>query len=197
MVLQDRLYLKVILAGEAGVGKTSLRCSYLGKGFKAQHLSTIGADFATLTKQLKDIRVQFQIWDLAGQDFFENVRNLYYRGSLGALMVFDVTDTSSLEALNNWVSELEKGTDRGIVPFVLLGNKIDLLDEKELEQIRKLAEKFVAKFNKKYSSKGFNITYFETSAKTGENVHLAFEELGNAIIQYLELRKKMRGETDG
>ncbi len=192
MSLQDRVYLKIILAGEAGVGKTSLRRSYLGTSFQTQHLSTIGADFASLKTNLNDIKVQYQIWDLAGQDIFKGVRSLYYAGSLGALMVFDVTDPLSLTALDKWIIELEQGTGRGIVPFILLGNKIDLLDEDELKSIKEKANNFITKHNKKYSSKGFKINYFETSAKTGENVDTAFNMLGQSIISYLEFRKKRR-----
>ncbi|GAH18843.1 unnamed protein product [marine sediment metagenome] len=123
----QKLFLKVILAGEAEVGKTSLRRSYLGEGFVKNHLQTIGADFASLSKTIKDYNVLFQIWDVAGQDIFENVRMLYYKGTLGALMVFDATKIVTFRALNRWIEELEKGTERGIVPFFILGNKMDLV----------------------------------------------------------------------
>jgi len=136
--------------------------------------------------------VNFQIWDLAGQDIFESMRNLYYKGRLGALMVFDVTDISSLDALTNWISELEKNSGRGIVPFSILGNKIDLLDEEELEKIRKKVNLILNKYNKKFVSKGFSINYFVTSAKTGHNVKLAFNNLGESIFNYLDFRRKKR-----
>jgi len=195
MSLDNKLYFKVVLAGEAGVGKTSLRRSYLGVGFQTQHLSTIGADFASYSTKINEQRVNFQIWDLAGQDIFESMRNLYYKGSLGALMVFDVTDISSLEALNNWIIELEKNSGRGIVPFSILGNKVDLLDEEELNKIRKNVNSVLKKYNKKFVSKGFSINYFETSAKTGHNVKIAFNNLGESIFNYLEFRRKKREES--
>jgi len=165
----------------------------LGKAFTTQHISTIGADFSTLSKNIGEIPVQFQIWDVAGQDIFENVRLLYYKGALGALMVYDVTDISSLEALLTWVEELEKGSGRGIVPFMILGNKIDLLDDTELLEAKNQVRKILTKLNRKYASKGFHIEYCETSAKTGENVQKAFESLGNKIIDFVEHRKSMRG----
>ncbi|TFG09832.1 GTP-binding protein, partial [Candidatus Heimdallarchaeota archaeon] len=125
MSYREKLFLKVILAGEAGVGKTSLRRSYLGEGFVTEHLQTIGADFASLTKKILDYPVLFQIWDIAGQDVFENVRMMYYKGALGALMVFDAKSLSTLKVLDKWIKELEKGTERGVVPFVIIGNKMD------------------------------------------------------------------------
>ncbi|MCG3217218.1 MAG: GTP-binding protein [Candidatus Heimdallarchaeota archaeon] len=190
-----KLFLKVILAGEAAVGKTSLRRSYIGESFITNHLETIGADFASMPKEIKDLSVLFQIWDIAGQDVFEKVRMMYYRGSMGALMVFDATKTSTLKSLDGWIKELEEGSERGIVPFSILGNKMDLITKAKREKLRIQVKKYVTALNKKYSSKGFKVEYFETSAKTGENVHSAFENLGSKIIDYILLRKEKRGKT--
>ncbi|MHA2358044.1 MAG: Rab family GTPase [Candidatus Heimdallarchaeaceae archaeon] len=189
----QKLFLKVILAGEAAVGKTSLRRSYLGEGFITNHLETIGADFASLPKEIQDYSVLFQIWDIAGQEIFEKVRTMYYRGTLGALLVFDAKKFSTLKTLDRWVSELEQGTERGIVPFYILGNKMDLLSKAKRETVRERATAYVKELNKKYSSKGFKVKYIETSAKTGENVQTAFENLGSDIISYIKFRKEQRG----
>ena len=189
---REKLFLKVILTGEAGVGKTSLRRSYLGESFITEHLQTIGADFASLTKKVQDYSVLFQIWDIAGQDIFEKVRMMYYKGALGALMVFDAKKISTFKALEKWVKELEKGTERGIVPFLILGNKMDLIKTNTREKIRAQVKTFINELNKKYSDKGFKVDYFETSAKTNENVILAFESLGSKIVDYIEFRKERR-----
>jgi len=190
----QKLFLKVILAGEAEVGKTSLRHSYLGEGFVKNHLQTIGADFASLSKTVKDYNVLFQIWDVAGQDIFENVRMMYYKGTLGALMVFDATKIATFRALDRWIKELENGTERGIVPFFILGNKMDLVTSTKKAKLNTEVTKYITQLNKKYSDKGFIVEYIETSAKTGENVHSAFEQLGVKIIDYIQYRKKMRGK---
>ena len=189
---REKLFLKVILAGEAGVGKTSLRRSYLGEGFVTEHLQTIGADFASLTKKIQDYSVLFQIWDIAGQDVFENVRMMYYKGSLGALMVFDAKKLSSLKVLDKWIKELEKGTERGVVPFIIIGNKMDLITEPTRKKIRTQVNTLIQSLNSKYSDKGFTIDYFETSAKMNENVSDAFESLGLKIIDYINYRKEQR-----
>lgn len=191
----QKLYLKVILAGEGAVGKTSLRRSYLGESFITNHLETIGADFASLPKTVNNISILYQIWDIAGQDIFEKVRMMYYRGALGALMVFDATKITTLKKLEKWVKELEKGTERGIVPFFILGNKMDLISKSRRESVSERVMKFIEELNSSYGSKGFKVKYFETSAKTGENVQNAFEELGTEIINYLQYRKDMRGKT--
>ena len=83
--------MKIILAGDGAVGKTSLREQYLGRGFTGQYLQTIGADFALKTDTVAGENVKYQIWDLAGQPRFKTVRSVYYIGAVGALLVFDIT----------------------------------------------------------------------------------------------------------
>ncbi|MFW9994407.1 MAG: Rab family GTPase [Candidatus Odinarchaeota archaeon] len=183
------LLVKICLLGEAAVGKTSLRRSFLGERFDTSYLITIGADFAVKTVQRKDGKetIRFQIWDLAGQAKFSNVRDLYYRGSLGALTVFDITRPETLNVLEFWIDELYKCAGKVPVPVIVLGNKTDLRNECDNPVDPTEAENFAKAMTKKYD---IGIIYMETSAKEGLNVEKAFIELGNRIIEdsrlYLE-----------
>ena len=99
---------KVVLLGEGSVGKTSLRRTYLGEGFRESYSMTIGADFAARRLNLEGWDITSNIWDLAGQQRFKKLRETYYRGVSGALLVYDITRPETLEALPQWIEELQK-----------------------------------------------------------------------------------------
>ncbi|MHA1698653.1 MAG: GTP-binding protein [Promethearchaeota archaeon] len=160
---------KVIVLGDGGCGKTALTVRFAQGFFQESYKMTVGVDFSVKLIDVGDTRVKLQIWDTGGQERFSFVRPLYYRGAMGALLVFDVTNRESFDHLPNWIEELEANTEK--VPYVLVGNKIDLprvVSSKE-------AIEFAKQFNIKY--------YYETSAKTGEEVGdcflgLAYEMIG-------------------
>ena len=176
---------KICLLGDGGVGKTSLRERFLGKGFQSGYILTIGADFAVQNLTIRDIQYKFQIWDLAGQQRFSAVRALYYKGSHGAILVFDQTRLDSLYSLDNWKQELYTNVGREI-PFVILGNKSDLPGAIDQEQI----DRFVKKSHSETQDIPFNLKYLKTSAKSGLNVTEAFEQLAIIIGEYIEEYKK-------
>ncbi len=184
--------MKVCLLGDGAVGKTALRERYLGKQFSSGYVMTIGADFAVKRSQImteegvKDVK--FQIWDLAGQPRFNSVRELYYKGSHGGLLVFDITRRDSFTNLGNWIDELYKNSGRGPMPITVLGNKVDLQDEVENPVTREEAIKFIEELKKK---KGipYDVIYLETSAKTGINVDESFNILAMTIKKYLTRTK--------
>ena len=183
------ILLKIILAGDGAVGKTSLRERYLGRGFKSNYLATIGADFALQDRRIGERDVKFQIWDLAGQPQFSAVRGVYYLNCLGGLMVFDVARPDSLKNLYQWIEEFWNNNGRGIMPFVLLGNKVDLRDEFPHSVSEKAIKQFVEVQNEKTEDHGFKIPYLETSAKTGLNVDAAFDYLGMRVLEFMEKQK--------
>ncbi len=178
------LVLKIVLAGEGGVGKTALRTRYLEGVFKTSYLETLGADLALKDVTLDDLglTVTCQVWDIAGQPAFHEVRKAYFAGCTGALVVYDVTNPSTLKATPQWITEIQQGSYLSKkVPIILTGNKIDLRENGNplhvtTDEGRHLAEQL-------------NIDFIETSAKTGEMVDQAFELLVRkalALINALE-----------
>ncbi len=186
------LVCKITLLGDGAVGKTALRDRYLGKEFKGTYTMTIGADFASKQIALEDQELKFQIWDLAGQPRFKAVREAYYRGAVGALLIFDVVRPESFENTPQWILEAWKHNGKGRIPIVILGNKIDLRPQQpEGLQIKEKQGQALAKeLSKMTRQHGFDVTYMETSALTGENVYAAFERLARSILAYIRTKKR-------
>ncbi|MHA2364982.1 MAG: GTP-binding protein [Candidatus Hodarchaeales archaeon] len=182
--------MKIVLTGDGGVGKTAIRERYLGRGFQSKYMMTIGADFALKEAVIDGRSIKFQIWDLAGQQRFGAVRSVYYLGCLGALLLFDVTRRESFENLQSWIKEIWNHNGKGVIPIVLLGNKVDLRDQYPDSISNEVAERYCAKLSEQTQPHGFDIRFLETSAKTGLNVAEAFDVLGQVYFEYLEKQKK-------
>jgi small GTP-binding protein len=135
--------------------------------------------------------VKYLIWDLAGQPRFEGVRKAYYMSAMGAIVVFDTTRVESFQNIVGWMNEFWKLNGRGPVPIIILGNKADLRDEGMMGVSDAKARKFaltLSRVAKEY--RGFDIHYLPTSAKTGLNISLAFELLGEAVMDFFESTKR-------
>ena len=183
---------KIILAGDGAVGKTALRRTFMGVNFTGQYLMTIGADFSVKEISVGEENIKFQIWDLAGQPRFSDVRSVYYSGIVGAILMYDITRPDSYENTPKWLMEIKKHSGRGAVPVVLLANKIDLKDKINYS-ISTAEGKALAKAISKYywdQEYYHEIPYFETSAKTGQNVEAAFHKLGEIILSMRERWKR-------
>lgn len=168
--------LKVVVVGDGAVGKTSLIRRYCEGKFDASRVATIGVDFYTQRVRLPSGMVKLSIWDMAGQERFEVVRTGFYRGSLAAALVYDVTTMASLGHLKRWRDEVY-----GAMPgqkLLVVGNKVDLERTVGAELARRAASYFGA-------------PYVETSAATGEGVDALFEALAT-----LAVRARQRGERD-
>ena len=174
---------KITLLGEGAVGKTSLRRTYLGESFKEGYMMTIGADFAVKKMNINQTEYTLQIWDLAGQQRFSAVREVYYRGTAGALLVFDISRPETYEILPNWLHELIRNNKNRIVPLVLIGNKEDLRDSTPYAVPKEYAMEYADQLSQ---WSGFYVPYMETSAKTGLNVEQVFALLTESISQYFE-----------
>lgn len=174
------LMFKAVLLGDAAVGKTSVRRKYLGKSFISSHIATIGVDFAQKLVKVDEQPVRLVIWDLAGQDGYQRVRKHYYQGSSAIILVYDVTNRASFDNASAWLTESFKHTDV-IPPTAVLGNKIDLRSSDSKSEFVQ-SDEGVA-FAKSLSDKlGISTIFFETSAKTGENIHEAFTDLSRILI---------------
>ncbi|MDH5404668.1 MAG: GTP-binding protein [Candidatus Heimdallarchaeota archaeon] len=187
----ENYFLKIALLGDGAVGKTNLRRRYLGQVFTTDHLMTLGADFAAAEKNIemndKTFHITFQVWDLAGQENFNQVRSMYYRGCFGALMVFDRTRPASFRNIPNWIAELKKNSGKDLIPIILLGNKFDLVDTAKNIVPKEDIDKFLSDINEEALKKGFEVKYLDTSALTGLNVEVAFETLGKSILTWLKV----------
>lgn len=177
---------KIVLLGDGAVGKTALRLRYMGHGFQSSYLSTIGADFALKDVKIKhpktenEINVRLQIWDLAGQQHYTKIRSNYYIGTHGVFIVFDVSRRSSFENITHWIGELKKNIDYEI-PIIVIANKIDLRDSARnvglihTEEGERIKSRILDEFD-------YDVTYVETSAKTGSGVQEAFTSLIEKLI---------------
>ena len=164
---------KTVFLGETAVGKSSICLRIINNRFEEFIESTIGASFMNYSNE----KAYLSIWDTAGQERYRSLAPLYYRGAEACIMVYDVTKKDSFKQLRNWMAAIyEKGED----PLVLIiGNKIDSPDRQVTKQQgQEYAEMIGALF-------------FETSAKTGQNV---FEAV-NALIEQLLLRYQMNQKT--
>ena len=165
---------KVIVIGPAAVGKTSLIRRYFENQFSSNYKSTIVVDFLAKTIQLKDDKiVKLALWDIGGQARFRMLRRNFYEGTHGAILVFDLSRANTFPKMKDWLIDMQSIIEHRI-PFIILGNKSDLLSEVgeviDREEPKKFAEQ----------EESF---YLETSAKTGNNVEQAFNELTKQMLK--------------
>jgi len=175
---------KVVIIGEGSVGKTNLRRKYMGEGFLAEYLNTVGADFAYFSDKVGDDLYKWSIWDLAGQPKFSNVRPVFYAGAFGTLLCFDVTRYETFQKLDAWVDELERHTHTEGTPIVIVACKMDLYDEEQHISFDEV-EAYQKKLEERFDGR-FGVTFVKTSALTGMNVQKAFDNLRVAIRDWQE-----------
>lgn len=168
--MNGKLLFKLIIIGDAAVGKTSLVKNFVKEEFKTDYLPTLGVNIYFKELKINDKNIELSIWDIAGQTGWELMHKSYFRGAEGAIVVFDLTRKKTLDNLDGWMNKINEYIGRDI-PTVILGNKKDLKVAIEVKQehIKKIIE-------------GRKTNYLETSAKTGENVEETFNMITNKIM---------------
>eukprot|EP00727_Mastigamoeba_balamuthi_P005260 m51a1_g14732 putative ras-related protein rab-11a-like (215) ;mRNA; f:233257-234164 len=164
----DYLY-KVVLIGDSGVGKSNLLSRFTRNEFNLETKSTIGVEFATRSIQCQDKVIKAQIWDTAGQERYRAITSAYYRGAVGALLVYSIASRVTFKNVERWLTELRENADRNIV-IMLVGNKSDLrhLREVPTEEAKEFSEKN-------------GLSFIETSALDSSNVETAFQQILSSI----------------
>ncbi|XP_024982746.1 ras-related protein RABA1c [Cynara cardunculus var. scolymus] len=174
---------KVVLIGDSGVGKSNLLSRFTRNEFSLESKSTIGVEFATRSLNVDSKVIKAQIWDTAGQERYRAITSAYYRGAVGALLVFDVTRHATFENVERWLKELRDHTDPNIV-VMLIGNKSDL---------RHLVA--VSTDDGKSFAERESLYFMETSALDATNVESAFAEVLTQIYRIVS-KKAMDAAED-
>ncbi|CAN4103205.1 unnamed protein product [Withania somnifera] len=173
---------KLVLIGDSGVGKSNLLSRFTKNEFNLESKSTIGVEFATKSLNIDGKVIKAQIWDTAGQERYRAITSAYYRGAVGALLVYDVTRHVTFENVTRWLKELRDHTDPNIV-VMLLGNKSDLrhLVAVSTDEAKSLAEKEA-------------LYFMETSALEATNVANAFTEVLTQIYRIVSKKAVEAGD---
>lgn len=178
------LLFKYIIIGNTAVGKSAILLQFTERQFRDAHDMTIGVEFGAKDVAIGDAQVKLEIWDTAGQESFLSITRSYYRGTDGCLLVFDITDRASFEALPRWLDEARTNSANPDLSVMLIANKADLLDERvvSLEEGKAFAAKH-------------GLLFMEMSARNAMQVERAF--IGTAERIFADLEAHPRTKPSG
>jgi len=162
---------KVVLIGDSGVGKSNLLSRFTRNEFNLESKSTIGVEFATRSINVDGKTVKAQIWDTAGQERYRAITSAYYRGAVGALLVYDIAKHATYVNVTRWLKELRDHADSNIV-IMLVGNKSDL------KHLRAVPTEEATSFSTENG-----LSFIETSALDASNVEAAFQNILSDIYR--------------
>ncbi|ETE69393.1 Ras-related protein Rab-3D [Ophiophagus hannah] len=162
---------KLLIIGNSSVGKTSFLFRYADDSFTSDFVSTVGIDFKVKTVYRNEKRVKLQIWDTAGQERYRTITTAYYRGAMGFLLMYDISNQESFNAVQDWATQI-KTYSWDNAQVILVGNKCDLEDNRVIptEDGKRLADEL-------------GLEFFEASAKDNINVKQVFERLVDIICE--------------
>ena len=166
--------LKYIIIGDASVGKSNLLMKFTQNKFNESYQATIGVEFGAKNLDINKKTYRIQIWDTAGQENFHSITRSYYKNSVCAMVVYDITSRKSFDNVLNWIEEVQNNSSKTIL-IVLVGNKIDLKENRDIsfDEGKELANRN-------------GIIFMETSAKTGEGVEEIFKKTVQEISRKIE-----------
>lgn len=174
---------KIVLIGDSGVGKSNLLSRFTRNEFNLESKSTIGVEFATKSIVAEGKTIKAQIWDTAGQERYRAITSAYYRGAVGALLVYDITKHVTFENVERWLKELRDHADANTV-IMLVGNKSDL------RHLRAVSTEEAMAFAEKN-----NLAFIETSALEATGVDTAFQRILTEIYKLMS-RKTIQAEEN-
>ena len=163
--------LKYVIVGDSGVGKSNILLRYINDTFSEEFKTTVGVEFGAKNLIIKNNIYRIQVWDTAGQEAFRSISRAYYKNSVCACIVYDISNYSSFESIQSWIEDCKSQTSKTIL-LILIGNKSDLNDMREVtyDEGAQFAE-------------SNNMVFLETSAKTGDNIKEIFNKSVKQIDQ--------------
>ncbi|CAF0963782.1 unnamed protein product [Adineta steineri] len=166
---------KIMLLGDSGVGKTCLLVRFKDDTFLCgSFIATVGIDFRNKTIVINNKQVKLQIYDTAGQERFRSVAHSYYRDANALLLLYDVASIISFNHVRDWLSEIREYAQSDVI-IILIANKVDKANERVVT--REMGEKL---------AKEYEVSYIETSAKTGLNVEFCFKAVSQALLEQVD-----------
>jgi len=182
---QGGLYrFKFVIIGDHEVGKTSLVRRFVENKFSNDYRATIGLNILSHSYEFYGNNIVYSLWDVGAQQYFKRFRQTYYLGAQAAFIVFDLTNRKSFESVKEWYKELEDFIGGREIPFIIIGNKTDLREQRKISY-----EDGVSVVNELMNKPNIKISYIETSALSGENVEDAF-----TLIAYHYISKSKEEE---
>lgn len=169
--------LDFVVVGESSVGKTCLMLRFTEDRFSAEHSSTIGVDFGTRAVDVGDARIKVHIWDTAGQENFRSITRGYFRKACVALLVYDVSVRDTFNHVARWLNEVREQASNPNIEITLIGNKCDL------------EHRVVSYEEGDAFAKEKGLVFWETSARTGQNVNHVFEQAVNRVVTNIRANK--------